>query len=146
VVSVHPHYVVMLGCVLVLYMIILSHLFVGFVLSSGILLYSMFLLVYVFHLSLRLLYPVKSRRLDQSEHNGKIHIVEISCVFIVGTVPYLALAAASKFKIAMFPPLRCVVTEAYTFYGSIVPTIVLACVSMILMLLVLYKIHIVSYY
>ena len=119
--------------------------FVGFILSSTIVLYSMFLLVYVFHLSLRLLYPVKSRKLDQSEYSGKIHIVEVACVFIVGTVPYLALAAASKFQIGVFPALLCVVTASYNFYGSIVPTIFLGCISLILMSLVLYKIHIVSY-
>ncbi|XP_065890577.1 uncharacterized protein [Dysidea avara] len=114
----------------------------GFILTSGVTLYCMFLLVYVFHLSLRLLYPVKSRQLDQSEYSRKIHIVEFMCVFIVGTVPYLVLAATSKFQITVFPPLRCGVTAAYNFYGVIVPTIFLGCTSLILMLIVLYKIHI----
>ncbi|XP_065896988.1 uncharacterized protein [Dysidea avara] len=114
----------------------------GFILTSGVTLYCMFLQVYVFHLSLRLLYPVKSHQLDQSEYSGKIHTVEVMCVFIVGTVPYLVLAATSKFQITVFPPLGCGVSAAYNFYGAIVPTIFLGCTSLILMLIVLYKIHI----
>ena len=100
--------------------------------------------MYVFHLLLKLAYPTKSIKLDELHYSMKIYYIEVVCAFIVGTVPYIILASLSKFQIVNFPPLYCGGDATGTFYGIILPTVVLNCTTLILLLIVLYHIHTVS--
>ena len=77
-------------------------------------------------------------------HSIKIHIIEVTCVFIVGTVPYIAFAGASKNRIGSFPPRGCSGDAVYSFYSLVIPTVILSCSSLVMMLVILYNIHIVS--
>ena len=77
-------------------------------------------------------------------HSIKIHIIEVTCVFIVGTVPYIVFASASKNRIGSFPPRGCSGDAVYSFYSLVVPTVILSCSSLVMMLVILYNIHIVS--
>ena len=126
----------------------LFHLFlifiVGFAFASGTVLYGMFWFLYIFHLSLKLLYPLKSAKLDRSNHSKRIHIIEIFVVLIIGTVPYIVFAATSKYEIVRFQPILCGFNTTYLFYATVLPTIGVGSGGLVLMLLVLYKLHIVS--
>ena len=117
----------------------------GCIAVSGNLLYSLFWFVFIVHLFLKVTFPFQSVRLDQSEHSRKYHIVEIVCVLIIGTVPYITFAATNKFQAINFPPSYCALDPVYNFYSIIVPTVVVNCINLILMLFILYKIHKVSY-
>ena len=117
---------------------------IGFVWTSGIVVYGFFWLLFVFHLALRILSPQKSSKLDNSDHSKRIHTIEVVAAIVVGTVPYIVFAGTSKYQFARFPPYYCVYDTTYLFYGTVLPTLIPGCVGLILMLLVLYKIHIVS--
>ena len=106
--------------------------------------YGFFWLLFVFHLALKILSPQKSSKLDNSDHSRRIHTVEIVTAIVIGTVPYIVFAGTSKYQYARFPPFYCVYDTTYLFYGTVLPTLIPGCVGLILMLLVLYKIHIVS--
>ena len=111
---------------------------------SGITLYSSFWLLYIFHLTLKLLYPLKSVKLDNSDHSKTIHIIEVLTVVLIGTIPYGVFAGTSKYQIIRFPALYCGYNRSYQFYGTVLPTLIIGSVGLILTLIVLYKIHIVS--
>ena len=56
----------------------------------------------------------------------------------------MVLAGLSKFEIAHFPPLFCSLNATGGFYGFILPTIIVNCATMIILLLVLYHVNTVS--
>ena len=94
---------------------------------------------------MKLVYPLKSVKLDKSEHSKMIHVIEIFVVFIIGTVPFIVIAGNSKYEAVRFPPLFCLYTDtSYMFYGTILPTVIIGSGGLILMLFVLYQLHIVS--
>ncbi|XP_065891009.1 uncharacterized protein [Dysidea avara] len=114
----------------------------GFVATSTVVLYCAFWCLYIFHLLLKLVFPIWSKVVYNSVHSIKIHIIEVTCVFIVGTVPYIVFASASKNRIGSFPPRGCSGDAVYSFYSLVVPTVILSCSSLVMMLVILYNIHI----
>ena len=122
-----------------------SLLFIGFVTTSTVVLYCAYWCLYIFHLLLKIVFPVWSMVRYNSPHSTKIHIIEVISVFIVGTLPYVVIAATSNYTITSFPPVSCTGDSVYSFYSLIVPTVILSCCGLIMMLIVLYNIHIVSY-
>ena len=119
--------------------------FVGFVYVSTITLYCYFWFLYTLHLFLRITYPIRMIKLEQSKYARMIHIIEIAIAVLLGTVPYIFFAVNTNFHIGSFPPLYCATGPVHVFYGTILPTILASCASLIMMLFILYKIHIVSY-
>ena len=81
---------------------------------------------------------------EQSSRAKKIHITEVIVVVLLATIPYVVIAVNSDFRFAVFPPFFCTAEPVYNFYGYIIPTVVVICVTLILMLFVLYTIHLVS--
>ena len=117
---------------------------IGFVWTSGIVVYGFFWVLYVFHLTLRLVYPLKAAKLNNSAYGRKIYALEVLIVVVIGTVPYIVFASTSTYQISRFPPVYCSYNTTYHFYGTYIPTLIIGCAGLILMLLVLYKLHIVS--
>ena len=117
---------------------------VGFLFSSGIVLYGYFWFLYVCHLAIRMMLPIKSVKHFNSDYSRKIYIAEILGAFFIATIPSFVNAGLSNYKISTFPPTLCRSYGNLHFYGTIIPNMGILCVTMILMLLVLYKIHLVS--
>ena len=112
---------------------------------SGIALYSYFWNLYVIHLALKLFYPMKSDKLFKSDHSRKIFIAEVLIVFLIGTIPSILIATVGpNYKIATFPPIYCGNDGIYLLILSVVPNLIIGFVSHTLILLILYKLHIVS--
>ena len=65
-------------------------------------------------------------------------------MIIIVTTPNIYFLATSQYQIINFPPLFCGAGVDVNFYGIILPTVVINCASLIMMLLVLQKIHGVS--
>ena len=120
-------------------------MFVGFIIFAIISLYCYFWFLYTLHLFLRVANPIRMVRLEQSKYSRMIHIAEVTIAVLLGTVPYIFFAIYSKFHITTFPPLYCGANPVYNFYGTILPTVLVSCATLIMMLFVLYKIHIVSH-
>ena len=117
---------------------------VGFLVSSGVVLYGYFWFLYVFQLALRMLFPLKSAKFFNSDYSRAIYIAEILVVFFMATIPSIVSAGLSKYKISTFPPTMCRSYGNLYFYETIIPIISTLCFTAILMLLALYKIHLVS--
>ena len=118
---------------------------VGFSYYSITSLYCYFWLLYTLHLFLRVSSPIRMVQLEQSKHAGKFHIFEVTCAVLLGTIPYIIFASRQEFHIATFPPFYCGANPTQNFYSSILPTVVVSCASLIMMVIMLYKIHVVSY-
>ena len=122
-----------------------SHLnYIGFIVFAGFVMYSLYWLLYVFHIYLKVARPDYSMMLDSWHRTKKFYYFEIGCVTLIGTVPYIVLASLSEFQIVQFPPLYCALSAVGNFYGIVLPTIVVNCATLIILLLVLYHVHIVS--
>ena len=106
--------------------------------------YSVFWLLYAFHLYLKVAQPKYSMLFDILNHTKKFYYFEIICIMTIGIVPYIVLASLSKFQIVSFPPLFCGPGDEGSFYGIVLPTVVINCTTVIFLLLVLYHVHTVS--
>ena len=120
--------------------------FIGFTYFTVISIYCYFWFLYTLHLFLRVAHPVVMVQLEQSKYARTIHIIEVTLVVLLGTVPNIVFSIHSEFHIITFPPIYCGADPEHNFYSTIVPTILVCCATLIMMLFVLYKIHIVSCY
>jgi len=100
--------------------------------------------VYILHLYLTLIYPLKTSQINKVLSSRVTHITEVVAVFTIVTAPNIYFLATSQYQIVTFPPMLCAAGANVNFYGIIFPTVVINCASLITMLLVLYKIHSVS--
>ena len=106
--------------------------------------YSVYWLLYAFHLYMKVAHPYYSILFDVWHHTKKFYYFEIGFFTLIGTLPYLILASLSKFQISNFPPRYCTLSAKGNFYGIVFPTIAVNCTTLILLLLVLYHVHMVS--
>ena len=111
---------------------------------AGFVMYSLFWLMYAFHLYMKIAQPQYSILLDSWNSTKKFYYFEVGFFTIIGTLPYIILAGLSEYKISQFPPLGCGCSAAGNFYGIVLPTLMVNCSTMIILLLVLYHVHIVS--
>ena len=113
-------------------------------LSFGTVLFNLFWVLYTSHLVLKLSHPLKSIKIFNSDYSRAIYIVEVLIALFIATAPSVVGAGLSKYRIVSFPPTHCENYGVYCFYSFIFLVISAVCVSVILMLLALYKIHLVS--
>lgn len=91
-----------------------------------------------------MLLPIKSAKLFNSDYSRKIYIAEIMIAIFIATIPSFVNVALSNYKISTFPPTLCRSYGRLHFYETVIPIMGTLCVTVILMLLVLYNIHLVS--
>ena len=114
-------------------------------LTSGSVIYSYLWTVYVVHLAIKLFYPIKSSKLFNSDHSRKAFIAEVVIVFVIGSVPSILIAAIGPdYEIATYPPIYCGSDGLSLLIVSVVPNLFAGFISHTLILLILYKLHIVS--
>ena len=113
---------------------------------NGFVMYSLYWLLYAFHLYIKVAQPRYSILFDRWHCSKKFYYFEVGFFTVIGMLPYIILAGLSEFQITEFPPLTCALGTEGTFYGFVLPTIVLNGTTVIILLLVLYHVHIVSEY
>ena len=89
-------------------------------------------------------HPFHSNYISVWQDSKIIHIIELTCAFLLGITPNVIAAVTSQFQLVNFPPLFAGVNKSYFCYGVLLPNIVVTGVDLILMLCTLYKIHVVS--
>ena len=117
---------------------------VGCVVTSGLIVYTYFWLLYISHMVLKIFYPLKSAKLFNSDYSTAIFIVEILVIVIIGTTPAIVNAGLSNYDILVFPPSQCGNDDTIRFYVLILPIMICNVIAGILMLLAVYEIHVVS--
>ena len=126
------------------YTILLSYITVGCLVTSGFVVYAYFWLWYICHLALNIFCPLKSAKLHNSDYRRIIIIVELLFILVIGTTPSIVSAGLSYYEILSFPPTQCGSNGAIRFYEVILPIMICIAICGILMLLTLYKIHVVG--
>ena len=119
----------------------ISYISVGCLITSIFAMCTYSLLLYIYYLAVKIFYPLKSAKVFNSR---TIYIVKLLLIFIIGTTPSIVSAALSHIKILFFPPTQCLSNDAIQFYAVILPVMICTSISGILILLILYKIHVVS--
>ena len=119
--------------------------FVGVLIVSGVVLYCYFWLLFVCHLALKVFFPLKSDKLFNSDHSTIFYIAEVIIIFLIGTIPSIVFASVgSNYRVIGFPPIFCALDSTYRIYAMVGPILITNGASVILMLLVIYKLHMVS--
>ena len=126
------------------YTILLSHISVGCLVTSGFVVYAYFWLWYICHLALNIIFPLKAAKLHNSGYRRIIIIVELSFILVIGTTPSIVSAGLSYYEILSFPPTQCGSNGAIRFYEVILPIMICITICGLLMLLTLYKLHVVG--
>ena len=117
----------------------------GVILLSGIVVYTYLWNLYVVHLVIKLFFPIKSSILFESDHSRKFFITEVVIVFIVGSVPSILIATVGpNYEIVTYPPILCGSSGVPLLLTSVFPGLIVSFISHTLILLILYKLHIVS--
>ena len=129
-----------------LVIIIMCVYFVGLTYFTIVALYCYFWFLYTLHLFLRVVYPMKMIKLEKSKHLRKLYVVEITFAVLLAVLPNIVFAINLDFRITTFPPFLCMANPNNVFYGTIIPTIMACCATLMMMLFILYNIHIVSCY
>ena len=90
-------------------------------------------------------YPLKSDKLFNSDYSRIIYITEVLIVFLIGIIPSIMLATVgSNYRIIGFPPIYCGLDLTYRIYVLVFPVLITNSAMIILMLLVVYRLHMVS--
>ena len=100
--------------------------------------------MFTLNLFLKVTNPLKMAQFEQSSRAKKIHVTEVIVVVLLATIPSIVFGVNSDFRFAVFPPFYCTAEPERNFYGYVIPTVLVICVTLILMLFVLYTIHLVS--
>ena len=125
--------------------ILISLHYIGMIVFAGFVMYSVYWLLYAFHLYMKVAQPEYSMLLDSWHRTIKFYYLEVGLVTIIGTVPYIVLAGLSEFDISQFPPQFCGISVVGNFYGFVFPTVIVNCATVIILLLLLRHVHIVSW-
>ena len=88
---------------------------------------------------------MKSAKLTDSEYSRTIYITEIFIVFLIGVVPTVIVGVIYSYSINTFPPLVCGTFHSFLFYTTAFPVLVTTCISLTVMLLLIYRIHMVGW-
>lgn len=119
---------------------------VGCLIAFVLVLYSYFWLLYVFHLTLKLVFPMAAYKIFHSDYRRVVSSAEVLVVCFIAAVPSVIGAGLSKYNITTHPPIFCGTDRRYQFFTVAVPILIVACISLNLMLIVLYKLHKVCLY
>ena len=133
------------NCRIFSHLLVISCTSAGFLILSGTNLYSLFWLLYISHLALKIFYPLKSIQVFNSDHSREVFIAEILIAFFIATAPSIVSIGLSNIGIVTFPPIQCGNSNrTYCFYTAVLPVMIVTCISGSLMILALYKLHMVN--
>ena len=117
---------------------------IGFIGFAGFVMYNVYWLLYTFHLYMKVTQPQCSMLFDSWHHTKRFYYFEVGIFTIIGIVPYMILAGLHQFVMVHFPLLYCCLDAAGSFYGLVLPIVIVNCATMITLLLVLYHVSTVS--
>ena len=119
----------------------------GFFLNAALLTYTEFWLLYVFHLFVKIVDPLKTWIINKEEYARRIHIIEVVTVFFFGLItPITTVATTDGYHITTFPPRACAPAAEVAFHGILLPHIMMCIVGICLILVTFFHIHRVSMY
>ena len=119
----------------------------GFVVNAAFLMYTQFWLLFVFHLFLKIVDPLKSWIINKQRYARRVHIIEVVAVCFFGLLtPITTIAATDGYHIGTFPPRACVSAPEVIFHGTLLPYIMMCMVGICLILATFFHIHRVSSY
>ena len=134
--------------------VILSHvyftkiilcIFAGFVVHVFTILYGSLWLLFVFHLFARIVDANGSWIVNDRQHTGKMHVIEVTTVlFLALIVPIITVTALDGYNISYFPAFWCFPSTEILFHSVILPCIVVTVIGLSLILITFLKIHRVS--
>ena len=104
--------------------------------------FTEFWLLFVFHLFMKIVDPLKSWIINRPEHTTKVYITEVTLVILIGLiVPTITITATDGYRIALFPPSQCFSDPEIFFHGIMLTTIIMCIRGISLILSTFLHIH-----
>ena len=100
-------------------------------------------LLFIFHLFLKVVFPIASQNLFKN-HGTKLYIVEVLLTLFTSLITPTVTIATDGFFIASFPPIQCFSDASIQFHGVILPAILITIVGISLILITCLAVHRVS--
>ena len=96
-------------------LLIVVSTFAGFVLHSGILYFLGFWLLHLAHLFFALAFPFKAKKFT-SNHGRTVHIVEVTVIIVLGSLPGVIVLSISHYRFDRLPPDLCIPDDPTVFF------------------------------
>ena len=108
--------------------------FSGFTLQTGIVYFFGFLLFHLGHLLFAIAFPLKAKSF-MTDHTRIAHVVEMTIIIILGSLPGIVILSVSKYQIKSFLPYLCVPGSRDVFFYTLTLPIVIGATVGLTMLL-----------
>lgn len=121
---------------------------IGATFQFCLILMTMFWLFHLFHIFLKVVFPVKSRFLMTGRWKRGSHIVEVLISFFISALgPAIVWLTGIKYAFAFFPPLLCLPTSGvFLFYAMCVPLILILTLGLNMIVTIVWTLFKVSSY
>ena len=120
-------------------------IFTGFAFHVSTTLYTSLWLLFVFHLFARIVDTNGCWIVNDQQHNGKMHVIEVATVLsLTLIVPIINVTALDGYNISYLPSIWCFPTVEIFFHSIILPCLIISAIGLSLILLTFLKIHRVS--
>ena len=105
---------------------------------------SVFWLLHLIHLFIKITLPFWSRRLDSKRTKILLHVTEAIGAFILCGLAPIAYVSVSKYSFTRLPPLLCVPSKIVYFYTVCLPLCITFGAGVILAIIMFWILHKVS--
>ena len=107
--------------------------------------YTQFWLLFVFHLFMKIVDPLKTWIINKQEYARRIYIIEVVAVFFFALItPITTVAATDGYHLINFPPRVCASEAKVFFHGILLPSITMCTIGICLILVTFFHVHRVS--
>ena len=101
-------------------------------------------LLHLIHLFIKIVFPIRSRKLDRKQTKIILHVTEVGGAFILCSLAPIIYVSVSEYSFGRFPPLLCFPSRVVSFYTVCVPLCVMLASGLILAIIMFWLLHKVS--
>ena len=124
---------------------ILTYLYItGVIFHWLLVLLTVLWLLHLIHLFIKIVYPIRSRKLDRKQTKIILHVTEVGGAFILCGLAPITFVSMSEYSIGRFPPLLCLPSKVVNFYTVCIPLCIILASGVILAIIMFWLLHKVS--
>ena len=122
----------------------ICYYFVGLIFHWLLVLLSVFWLLHLIHLFLKIAFPMWSRTLNVKRTKIILHVTEVGGATLLSGLAPIIFVSVSEYNFGRFPPVLCFPSRAVTFYTMCLPVSITIGSGVILAIITFWILHKVS--
>ena len=120
-------------------------LFLGFLYHWMLVLFNILWLLHLIHLSIKIAFPIWSRKLTVKRTKIIVHVTEVGGAIFVSVLSPMIFVLTSEYNVFRFPPVLCVPSSKVYFYTVCLPMCIIIALGVILDVVMLWILREVSF-